>query len=98
MCVIGLVPVVHYNKNNWLSKFYTSSIFPVNHVDENDEYIAEISEESIKCEVVTLESLEEKMFNPSELNEQDSLFSLGDSDPELQFYDDNRHINNLGEF
>ena len=84
-----------FNKNNWLCKFCTSSIFPFNHIDENDEFIAAISEESIKCEVVTLESLEGKMFNPFELNEQDSTFSLGDADPDLQFYDDNRHINNL---
>ena len=84
-----------FNKNNWLCKFCTSSIFPFNHVDENDEFIAAISEESIKCEVVTLESLEGKMFNPFELNEQDSSFSLCDADPDLQFYDYNRHINSL---
>ena len=34
------------------------------------------------------------MFNP-ELNEQDWFFSLCDADPDLQFYDENRHINNL---
>ena len=28
------------------------AIFPFNHVDENDEFIAAISEESIKCEVL----------------------------------------------
>ena len=35
------------------------------------------------------------MFNPFELNVQDSSFSLCDAYPDLQFYDDNRHINNM---
>ena len=38
------------------------------------------------------------MFNPFELNEQDSSFSLCHADPDLQFYDDNRHINNLAKY
>ena len=37
------------------------------------------------------------MFIPFKLNEQDSSFSLCDADPDLQFYDDNRHIYKLGE-
>ena len=60
-----------FNKNHSLCIFCTASIFPFNHVDENDEFIDAISEESIKCEVVTSKSLEDKMFNPFELNEQD---------------------------
>ena len=43
-----------FNKNQWLCKFCTSSIFPFNHFDENDDFIAAISEASIKSEVVIL--------------------------------------------
>ena len=56
---------------------------------------AAISEKNIKCEFVTLKSLDEKMFNLFELNEQDASFSLCDADPDLQYCNDNRHINLL---
>ena len=75
------------NNHKWFCLSCNESIFPLNHITDEWEYLSTIQELSINSRPLTLSNL---VFNPFDLNDDDAynLGSLHDADPDLQFYND----------
>lgn len=76
------------NKNSWFCTVCTSSIFPFNHLSDDDEesFLLSISE-SWSSETISYDELkqQDKLFTPFDLNEHENM-PLYDIDPDIQYY------------
>ena len=71
---------------NWLCPGGITSVFPVNSIYNDIDFRDALSENSNNEINVSLTELNEKIFNPFELNEYTSVSPLIDVDPDLQYY------------
>ena len=79
------------NLTSWYCCNCLSHIFPFNHMEDNDIFIAEIN--NMDIEAKTIESLSESLFNPLELNNDDIYSPLCDVDPDANYFNElNAHI------
>ena len=79
------------NLTSWYCCNCLSHIFPFNHMEDNDIFIAEI--DNMDIEAKTIESLSESLFNPLELNNDDIYSPLCDVDPDANYFNElNAHI------
>ena len=56
---------------------------------------SEHCQSAVSPESVTLKSLEEKLFEPFVLNDSDSEIPILGADPDLQYYSNNEHADDL---
>ena len=79
----------------WLCIECSGDIFPFNKISDDTQFKLAISESSILHPRVTLEHLETLVFNPFELNEDNGNFLPYECDPDLQYYNDQTHMENV---
>jgi len=74
-------------KNAWYCKNCIQSILPFNHYDDNNDYIAALSEQWNANTSLPFDLLhaQNKLFLPFDLNENDKI-PLHDIDPDIQYY------------
>jgi hypothetical protein len=70
----------------WLCFQCAESIFPFNHFDTDSLFLESLSEFWRKNHNFPFQKLERYEFNPFELNENDSLLNINNSDPDLQYF------------
>ena len=77
----------------WLCFQCVETIFPFNHFDDDYLFLESISEYWPKHAKFPFQKLKNYEFNPFDLNENDSLASIYNSDPDLQYFNDQTSIN-----
>ena len=76
---------VNRNTDQWVCTVCTESLFPFNHYNEDSEFMLALSEYWDKEIQVSLESLQDKVFIPFDLNVNENS-PLFDTDPDIHFY------------
>ena len=73
---------------SWYCKKCIEEIFPFNHIDDECIFLRAISEISVSSDIIVRYHSECKIFNPFEINEDDSniLEYHGDLDPDKCFF------------
>ena len=68
-------------------------MFPFNHIDDECIFLKAISEISTSSDIIIRHHTESKIFNPFEINEDDSniLEYQGDLDPDKCFFNHHSH-------
>jgi hypothetical protein len=79
----------------WLCFQCAESIFPFNHFDTDSLFLESLSEFWQKNHNFPFQKLEHYEFNPFELNENDSLLNINNSDPDLQYFNDQSIANTI---
>ncbi len=74
--------------NCWICTICSENIFPFNHYANNDEFLHVLSENVYSYNNVSFEILNEKIFNPFELNEGNNALPLFDIDPDIQYFNE----------
>ena len=77
----------------WLCFQCAESVFPFNHIESDSLFLESISEYWSKNQNFPFHKLEHYEFNPFELNEADFMANLHNSDPDLQYFNDQSYIN-----
>ena len=77
--------------NKWLCVECSGDIFPFNKISSEMQYKLAISEYCMN----TLEHLENLVFNPFELDNDNGVFQPYENDPDLQYYNDQTHMENI---
>jgi hypothetical protein len=72
--------------NNWLCTYCTQSVFPFNYIIDNIEIVHALAEQWHNEIPVSLDELNERLFNPFELNENVDTSPLFDIDPDFHFF------------
>ena len=72
----------------WMCIECVESVFPFNHLDDDADFRSAVSNNISMTSEVTLDSLNDKIFNPFEDYDQDNGLPLIDVDPDLQFFND----------
>ena len=70
----------------WYCTDCTGTLFPFNSISDQSEFINAISENWSAHEAITLNDLNNKLFVLFELDEDDTSLPLGESDPDLNYY------------
>ena len=70
----------------WICLNCSHSLFPFNHIQDDNEFIKTISESWLKPIDISLDDLEKLVFNPFSISDCDVNSPLCDSDPDMQFY------------
>ena len=78
---------------SWYCKKCIEEIFPFNHIDDECIFLRAISEISVNSDIIVRYHSECKIFNPFEINEDDSniLEYHGDLDPDKCFFNQHSH-------
>ena len=78
---------------SWYCKKYIGEMFPFNHIDDESIFLKAISEISPSSDIIIRHHTESKIFNPFEINEDDSniLEYQGDLDPDKCFFNQHSH-------
>ena len=78
---------------SWYCKKCIEEIFPFNHIDDECIFLRAISEISVSSDIIVRYHSECKIFNPFEINEDDSniLEYHGDLDPDKCFFNQHSH-------
>lgn len=74
--------------NEWMCINCSEHTFPFNHFIDNDEFLQALSENLRNCNNISFKILNEKIFNPFEINEGNNNISLFDIDPDFQYFSD----------
>ena len=93
-CHINCLPMVHVtdnifterDTNNWYCPVCINSVFPFNHIDDDDRFLDSLAEFQTIPIPVSFASLNDKVFNPFESNDDPRILPLVDIDPDLNFY------------
>jgi len=72
--------------------------FPFNHFIDNDEFLQALSENLLNCNNISFKILNEKIFNPFEINEGNNNISLFDIDPDFQYFSDVNQCHEVSDF
>ena len=78
----------------WICLNCSHSLFPFNHIQDDNEFNKTISESWLKPIDIRLDDLEKLVFNPFSISGCDVNFPLCHSDPDMQFYN-NSETNNI---
>ena len=81
--------------NSWICKSCLECELPFIHFEDDINFLRALSECWLSPESVTLKSLEEKLFEPFVLNDSDSEIPILGADPDLQYYSNNEHADDL---
>ena len=78
---------------SWYGKKCIEEIFPFNHIDDECNFLRAISEISVSSDIIVRYHSECKIFNPFEINEDNSniLEYHGDLDPDKCFFNQHSH-------
>ena len=78
---------------SWYCKKCIGEMFPFNHIDDESIFLKAISEISTSSDIIIRHHTESKIFNPFEINEDDSniLEYQGDLDPDKCFFNHHSH-------
>ena len=79
---------------DWICQQCTRSEFPLNHFDDDEDFMSAIHEFQNNDSNITIDNLENMIFDPFEWNDANLDDPLCDSDPDLQFYNDIAGIQN----
>ena len=84
------------NENEkWMCFNCTQTLFPFNHFESDNMFLESISEHWPKSQRFPFHRLDHYEFNPFELNESDTLSNIMNSDPDLQYFNDQSCVNNI---
>ena len=64
-----------FKYDNWICLFCTEDALPFNHITNDDEFVNAISENWNIYSKFSVKELEDRIFNPSEIND-DNIFSI----------------------
>lgn len=73
---------------NWICVNCTSSLFPYNHFDDQQDFINAVSENWFINNLYTLEDLNQRLFSPFEIDQEQHNIMNDDYDPDLNFFRD----------
>ena len=73
------------NENSWFCSKCLADCFPFNGIDDDIEFKTAINQLS-ESDGKSLCYLSDKIFMPFEINDEDDLLNICDSDPDLHFY------------
>ena len=82
------------DNSDWLCPTCLNDIFPFNHLHDDSEFFDAIREMNTTHRI-PIRQLEQQLFNVFELNDDDSLVPIYDSDPDLQYFNDLTQFNSL---
>ena len=69
--------------------YYVHNIFfPFNHFDDDEDFMQAIADNIFTCNNISFKELNEKIFNPFEINECNNALPLFDIDPDMQYFND----------
>ena len=100
-CLPGVTPddsiYVNRNANSWLCTLCSQSLFPFNHFNENCDFLNALSESWTHLNNFNFLNNDHLCYNPLELNDNDLNVHgpLFETDPDLQFYNDNICIDSV---
>ena len=77
----------------WYCPPCIQAVLPFNHFDDDDDFCIAILEETLNCSS-RFHSINNRVFSPFEIN-QDFDTPFSEIDPDLQFYTETNHIQNL---
>jgi len=68
---------------------------PFNRIDDDIEFLDSLRSFFLSSNVDLYHELQQMVFNPFETNDDDHLMPLFDADPDIQFFNDIRAVNNI---
>ena len=74
------------NANDWICSKCNKLIFPYNHIDDDGDFIQCLSENWRVTIGTNINELQEKVFNPFEVNSEKSNLPIFDCDPDFHYY------------
>ena len=77
----------------WYCSPCSSTIFPYNHFDDQDEFRSAVAEGMLDCSY-KLHEMNKRLFVPFEIND-DPPTSLTEVDPDIQFFQDTHYTKNI---
>ena len=83
--------------DTWFCPICLDFMLPFNCINNEVDFVSAISEMWSKSVTFSLDQLNEKIFNPFDLNEYVKTSPLFDNDPDFQFYN-NYNIHNTCEY
>ena len=79
--------------DKWLCLQCAETNFPFNHFQDDDMFMESVSENWLDKQVFPFHSLQHYEFNPFELNDVDVMTNIHNSDPDLQYFNDQTCVN-----
>ena len=81
---------------NWICLSCISKALPFNKIIENSDFIQTISESWVNKQPLELQRLQDRVFNPFEINDDNILLPTNDIDPDVQFFDGEASVYKYG--
>ena len=81
--------------NNWLCTRCAENELPFNGIHDDNEFHQAISESWLSCNQFSFEQIASMQFNPFETNDDQEIFPWHDIDPDLQYYNEMTHLENV---
>ena len=99
-CHVNCVPNLNNNEaellTNWICLSCISKALPFNKIIENSDFIQTISESWVNKQPLELQRLQDRVFNPFEINDDNILLPTNDIDPDVQFFDGEASVYKYG--
>ena len=83
---------VYRSVNSWICTLCLKNELPFNSISDENEFINAISESWNFSSSVSFDELNSLVFNPFELNSDNSHLPIYDTDPDLQYFNDTTYI------
>jgi hypothetical protein len=72
----------------WICSLCSADILPFNHYDDDEDFINALSDNWFVKDVLSIENLNERLFNPFELDDIESNILYDDIDPDCNYFRD----------
>ena len=93
---ISCVPNLNINEasslDNWICLFCIEDALPFNHITNDDEFVNAISENWNIYSKFSVKELEDRIFNPFEINDDNIALPTYDIDPDINYFN---HVNSI---
>ena len=89
MRCLSVSSVCESSNDNFTCSKCANSLFPYNHIEDNLEFLKTISENWNNLSNFPFPMTNSQLFNPFEWNEDNELIPLFDTDPDIQYFNDN---------